>query len=171
MRGCVVPRYTVDSSRTKMAVKARSSIHDTTTTFTGVSGTVDADPDALDQAKASFTVTMADFDAGDWLKNRKMKKELDPDKYPRATFELTAVRDITKREDGSFEAVADGVLRYRNRELKTTIAGKGTMDDGEIAATGKFDLDLRDFGMKPPRFLMFKMEPELTLEVTLRARS
>ncbi len=49
------------------------------------------------------------------------------------------------------------------------IAGKGSIDDSGVDATGTFSLDIRDLGMKPPKFLMFRVEPEVTVEVTLRA--
>jgi len=163
-----VARYSIDRSGTRMLVMARSSIHDTTTTFPAISGTVDADPGDLKAAQASFQVQMAEFDAGDWLKNRKMKSELAPDKFPSASFELREIRDLTPRDDGSFEAVAHGTLRYRGREVQAAISGKGTITDQGIEATGNFDIDLRDFGMKPPRVLMFKMEPVLSLDISLR---
>ncbi len=166
-----MPHYKVDSAQTKMFVQARSNIHDTTTTFPAISGNVEVDPADLAGAKASFTVSMKEFDAGDWLKNRKMKSELAPDKYPSASFELTGLRDINQSDDGAFAAIAQGVLRYRNKELQAEITGQGTIDGTTIAATGTFDIDLRDFAMKPPRILMFKMEPELSIEVTLRMRS
>jgi polyisoprenoid-binding protein YceI len=164
-------RYIVDSSRTEMLVQARSRIHDTTSKWDRIAGTVEADPETLAEAgaRASFTVEMAAFDAGDWLKNKKLKSEIDAKKYPTATFELIGLRDVVKRDDGTFAATARGLLRYRGRELDVEIAGNGTMDETGIDARGTFDIDLRDFGMKPPRFLMFKMEPELTIEIFLRA--
>ncbi len=166
-----VPIYTVDSSRSKMLVQARSKIHDTTSSFDRILGSVEATPDTLAEAgaKADFTVEMGSFDAGDWLKNKKLKSEIDPKKYPTATFALGRLDEVVKRDDGSFEVKARGTLRYRGREVEIEIAGSGTMDAGAIDARGSFDLDLRDLGMKPPRFLMFKMEPELTVEVFLRA--
>jgi polyisoprenoid-binding protein YceI len=167
-----VPVYNVDTAQSKMLVQARSKIHDTTSTFDRILGSVDATPDTLEQegAKASFTVEMGSFDAGDWLKNKKLKSEIDPKNYPTATFELGGLDKVVKRDDGAFEVKARGLLRYRGREVELEITGSGTMDDGSIDAKGTFDLDLRDLGMKPPRFLMFKMEPELTVEVFLRAR-
>jgi len=77
----------------KLTVKARSSVHDTTTTWDKVTGSVDADPDAIEQAKATFTVDMTSFDAGDWLKNRKLRKDFDMDGNPSATFTLDRVSD------------------------------------------------------------------------------
>lgn len=168
-----MPTYRVDGAGSSLVVRARSSVHDTDTRFDKVTGTVTADPDALESAGATarFEVDMAAFDAGDWLKNRKLKKDLDLDRYPTASFELRELRDVTRADDGSFEAIAVGVIRYRGRELPMEIRGRGTMDQQHIDACGSFDVDIRELGMQPPKILMFKVEPEVTIEVTLRARS
>ena len=44
------------------------------------------------------------------------------------------------------------------------------MPDRGLAATGTFDLDIRKLGMAAPRFLMFKMEDQVRVEVTLQGR-
>lgn len=168
-----MPRYTVDTARSELLVRARSSIHDTNTKWTAVSGHVEADAATLEQAgaTASFEVDMSEFDAGDWLKNRKLRKDMDVGRYPTATFTLNELRDVGKQDDGSFVATAIGTLDWRGKRVTLEIAGKGTIDAGGVAATGTFDLDIRDLGMTPPKFLMFKVEPEVTVEVTLRARA
>lgn len=166
-----MPTYRVEAG-TSVTVKARSSIHDTVTRWDKVSGTVEADPGALDGGgtRATFTVDMGAFDAGDWLKNRKLKKDLAADKYPTAVFELREVKDVTQNGD-AFEATATGVIRYRDHEVAVEIKGTGTMSAGSIEAKGAFDINIRGFGMEPPKVLMFKMEPEVTIDVTLRARA
>lgn len=168
-----MPSYNVDTGRSQLVVRARSSIHDTNTTFTKISGTVQADSATLEDtgATASFQVDMGSFDAGDWLKNRKLKKDVDPGRYPTATFELSELRDVKRNDDGSFAAKAVGTLAWRGRNVTLEVAGKGTMDDNGIDATGTFDLDIRELGMEPPKFLMFKVDPEVTIEVTLRAKA
>ena len=166
-----MPLYTVDSSQSRIEVRARSRIHDTTSVFDSIRGSVEAAPETLREngARASFTVDMGSFDAGDWLKNKKLASEIDPKRYPTATFELARLERISDRDHGGFEVAARGRLRYRNHTLEIEISGTGTMDVEGIEARGHFDLDLRDLGMKPPRFLMFKMDPELTIDVFLRA--
>lgn len=165
--------YRVDGAGSTLVVRARSSVHDTNTTFDKVTGTVEADPAALETtgATARFEVDMASFDAGDWLKNRKLKKDLDLGAHPTASFELRELRDVVRADDGRFEATAVGVIRYRGRELAMEIRGTGTMDERGIDAAGSFELDIRALGMQPPKILMFKVEPEVTIEVTLRARA
>jgi len=160
-------RYIVGKG-SKLLVKATSSIHDTTTTWSVVQGDVEADPETLATAGATarFRVDMTQFDAGDWLKNRKLRKDFEMDAHPKATFTLTGLRDVVG-EGGRFRAKADGVLEWRGREVALVVDGEGTLDGNRLAATGKFELDIRKLGMSAPRFLMFKMEDEVTVEVKL----
>jgi polyisoprenoid-binding protein YceI len=161
-------RYRVGAG-SSLRVQARSRIHDTTTTWSAVSGDVDADPDTLETAGATarFAVDMTQFDAGDFLRNRKLRKDFEMDAHPEATFELTAIKDVA-RTGGEFTATAEGILRWRGREVPLVIAGKGSLDGRGLTATGRFELDIRRLGLSAPRFLMFKMEEQVAVEVLLR---
>jgi polyisoprenoid-binding protein YceI len=157
--------YAVTSGR--LLVKTRSSVHDTTTTWDKVTGSVDADPDAIEAAKATFTVDMTAFDAGDWLKNRKLRKDFDMEGHPTATFQLDRVSDVVR--DGSrFTAKAHGTLRWRGREVVLELAGQGTLDHDRLEARATFPLDIKRLGLSAPKFFVFKMEDEVTVEVTVR---
>jgi polyisoprenoid-binding protein YceI len=161
-------RYVVGPT-SRLVVKARSSIHDTVTTWDKVTGTATADPDTLATvgATATFDVDMTSFDAGDWLKNRKLRKDFDLDAHPRATFELTAVQNVV-RTGVEFTATAVGLLRWRGRQVPLTLTGKGTLDAARLEATASFALDIRQVGLAAPRVLMFKVDDEVTIDVTLR---
>jgi polyisoprenoid-binding protein YceI len=160
-------KYRITSG--KLTVRARSRIHDTTTVWDRITGDVEADPDTLATAgaAATFRVDMTSFDAGDWLRNRKLRKDFDLEGHPAATFELRALRDV-RRDGAAFTATADGVLRWRGKEVALTLAGKGTLDAAGVEAAATFELDIRDLGLSAPRFLMLKMEDEVAIEVTVR---
>lgn len=160
-------RYRVDAG--KLTVRARSRIHDTTTVWDKIAGDVEADPATLATAgaTASFRVDMTSFDAGDWLRNRKLRKDFDLDGHPSATFELRAVRDV-RRDGPTFTAKAEGVLAWRGKEVPLTLAGKGKLDASGLEATATFELDIRKLGLSAPRFLMIKMEDEVEIEITVR---
>ncbi len=158
-------KYSVTAG--KLSVKARSRVHDTTTVWDKVTGEVDADPDAIEKAKASFAVDMTSFDAGDWLKNRKLRKDFDMDDHPRATFELRGVSEVV-RDGAKFTAKAEGVLRWRGNELVLVLAGQGTLERDRLEASATFELDIRKLGLQPPKFFVFKMEDEVTVEVSVR---
>jgi polyisoprenoid-binding protein YceI len=158
-------KYRVDAG--KLTVKARSKLHDTTTAWDKVTGDVDADASNIEAARATFAVDMTSFDAGDWLKNRKLKKDFDMDAHPKATFELRAVKDVV-RDGAKFTATAEGVLRWRGKEVVLTLAGRGTLDDVKVEAAATFELDIKKLGLSAPRFLMIKMEDEVSVEVSVR---
>lgn len=158
-------KYSVSGG--KLMVKARSSVHDTTTVWDKISGDVDADASAIEQAKATFSVDMTKFDAGDFLKNRKLRKDFDMDAHPTATFTLTRVSEVV-RDGDKFTAKAEGTLAWRGKQLVLTLAGQGTLDEKHVEAKGTFELDIRKLGLSAPRFFMFKMEDEVTVEVTVR---
>lgn len=150
----------------KLTVQARSSVHDTTTRWDKITGEVDADPDAIEAARGNFSVDMTVFDAGDWLKNRKLRKDFELEAHPTATFSLEAV-SLSKRDANAFEATAKGTLRWRGKVVPLELAGKGTLDARRLAATASFELDIKRLGLQAPRFFMFKVEDVVTVAVTL----
>jgi polyisoprenoid-binding protein YceI len=158
-------KYAVTSG--KLTVKARSSVHDTTTVWDKVTGDVDADPDAIESAQATFRVDMTSFDAGDWLKNRKLRKDFAMDDHPRATFELAKVSEVV-RDGAKFTATAEGVLRWRGKEVVLVLAGRGTLDAACVSATATFELDIKRLGLAAPKLFLFKVEDEVSVEVSVR---
>lgn len=153
----------------KLTVTARSKIHDTSTVWDKISGDVEADAETLATAgaRAMFAVDMTSFDAGDWLRNRKLRKDFEMEAHPRATFELAAVRDVV-RDGPTFTATAEGTLRWRGKDVALVLAGRGKLDATGLEATATFELDIRKLGLSAPRFLMIKMEDEVAIEVTVR---
>ena len=151
-----------------VTVQARSRVHDTTTVWNRVTGEIDADPDTLasEGARARFDVDMTSFDAGDWLKNRKLKNDFEMEKHPAAVFELAAVRDVV-RDGQTFTATAEGVLKWRGKEVVVEMKGQGKLDGVSVQASATFDLDIRRLGLSAPRFLMIKMEDEVSIDVTI----
>ncbi len=159
--------YRIDAG--SLTVKAHSRLHDVKTTWTKLSGTAVADADTLATtgATATFDVDMTVFDAGDWLKNRKLRGDFQLEANPRATFELRAVRDVV-RDGPTFTATAEGVIRWRGKEVVVTLAGQGKLDPVALEATATFVLDIRTLGLAAPKFLMIKMSDEVAVDVKLR---
>jgi len=163
-------RYRVTSGT--LTVQARSRLHDTTTVWNKLGGDVDADPETLATAGAiaRFEVDMTAFDAGDFLKNRKLRSDFDLARHPKASFELTRLRDVARDAD-TFTALAEGVLGWRDRKVELALSGRGTLDAMEISATATFTFDIRTIGLSAPRFLMFKVEDEVTVTVAIRGQA
>jgi polyisoprenoid-binding protein YceI len=165
-------RYRIDTKSSRLVVRARSSIHDTSTTWSALSGDIDAHPDTLEErgATADIAVDMTEFDAGDWLKNRKLRKDFDLADHPRADFQLNTL-EVIRRDGDRFQATAKGTLRWRGRTVQLSVAGEGTLTDTTLEATGVFDFDIRELGLQAPKFLMIKMDDVVAVEVILRAHA
>lgn len=160
-------RYRVTTGT--LTVHARSRVHNTTTVWNKLTGEVVADAETLATAgaTATFEVDMTAFDAGDFLKNRKLRSDLDLARHPAARFSLVRLRDVV-RTGATFTATAEGVLGWRGRQVELVLAGRGTLDDMGISASATFELDIRTLGLSAPRFLMFKVEDEVTVAVEIR---
>lgn len=161
-------RYRIDSKASALRVLARSSVHDTETAWSGIEGTVDTDLDDLASTRAEITVDMRTADAGDWLKNRKLRKDMDFEQHPQARFQLVELRDI-QRTGADVQATVIGTLSWRGRSVEVEATGSGTLGNQELSASGRFDLDVTRLGVKAPKILMFKVEDVVTCEITLRA--
>ena len=70
-----MPVYQVGAG-SKLTVKARSRVHDTTTVWDAIDGTVEADPATIETtgAKVAVAVDMTKYDAGDFLKKESVKR-------------------------------------------------------------------------------------------------
>ena len=164
-----MPKYTIDSKASKLLVTARSSVHNTEIVWQGISGTVDATAgDDVANMKADVAVDMTTADAGDWLKNRKMRKDMQFDKHPAASFALGGVDDIT--QDGErMTATIHGTLTWRGKSVAVVAQGEGTLGASQLVATGSFDIDMTKLGITPPKVLMIKVEDVVNCRIELRA--
>jgi hypothetical protein len=161
-------RYAIGAG-SRLRVTARSRVHDTSTVWDAITGDAEAEPATLATTGATVrcAVDMTKFDAGDWLKNRKLRSDFELEKHARAEFELTGLDGVAGAGE-RFTATARGVLRWRGKEVPLEIAGDGVLTGERLEATGRFELDIRTLGLSAPRFLMIKMEDVVTVEVTLR---
>jgi len=166
-----VPRYVV--GRGRVVVKARSSIHDTTCVWSELSGTVDFDPAKPEGAGAEITVDMRVFDAGDRIKNWKLKGDLQPDKHPKAIFRLARLEGVTRGAAGgeSFSATAAGAIDWRGKKAELNATGSATATAAKIDAKCAFELNVRHLGVEPPKILMFKVDEIVLVTVELTANA
>ncbi len=166
-------RYTVDPAKSLVVVHARSSVHDTDARWTKLSGLVTVDPgDPAAGAEARVVVDMREFDAGDRMKNWKLRGDIEPDKYPEAVFTLSKLEDV--RAGGAaarFEAAALGSIAWRGRTASVRAQGGALITPDKIVAACKFELNVTHLGVKPPKVLMFKVDEVVLVEVTLEARA
>jgi hypothetical protein len=166
----IVPTYEIDSQHSRVVVRSTSPIHDTTTTWSAVRGTIDANPaDLATGTTAQILVDMTRFDAGDFLRNRALRKIIAEGGYRDATFELAELHNLVDMGNQQFSADALGELRWRGKAVPIQASGTGTFTAQSLQATATFALDVTRLGVEPPRFLLLKVDDTVSVTVTITA--
>ena len=160
--------YTIDSQTSKLVVTARSSVHDTEIVWRGISGTIDANVEDMQATQASINVDMSTADAGDWLKNRKIRKDMDFSKHPKASFVLKQISEV-RRSGAKVSATISGHLSWRGETIDITARGDGTVTNDELQASGSFEIDMTKLGVSPPKVLMIKVDDVVSCHIKLTA--
>jgi hypothetical protein len=167
-----MPTFHVVPAESPVLIDARSSVHPVRAQSRELSGTVtvELDPAGRPELAAPYAahlrLPVESIHSGHSLQDREMYRRLDTRRHPDITVELT-------------EAVAvDGDRRYRAR-ARIGVRGQVQLVEGEVTVAtegdrllveGEKTIDMRIFGMEPPRLLMLKVEPEFLVRVRITAQ-
>ena len=169
-----MPRFNVVPSDSRVWIKARSSLHPIDSESSGIEGFVDAElgPDGgLDLSvppKARIKMAVELLSSGNMFYDREMKRRVDARRFPTIDGELTAAS--RSGNDGRY--MMTGEVTFRG--VTNSYRDEMTLDhngDGTISLEGEHTFDLRDFEFEPPRILMLRVYPEVTVKVRVVARA
>jgi hypothetical protein len=103
--------------------------------------------------------------SGNSLQDREMWKLIDSRRFPLIAADLREVKP--NGTSGSYSATGDITLAGRQRRYDGALSI--TPNGESVAVEGELVLDIRDFGLQPPRLLMVKVQPEVTVRLKLVA--
>jgi len=114
-------------------------------------------------AEGHLDIPVGDLSSGNPLIDREMKRRMGAGAHPSILGDLTVVLGV----DGP-TADIEGRISFRGEE----VAVEGRIELTEIAADrivveGEGRFDLRWWGLEPPRLLMLKVSPEITVRIRL----
>jgi len=135
-----------------------------------VTGFVEADFDrealATEPApKMHVEVPVEQFRSGNALQDREMWKLIDSRRFPTIAADLRSLEQAGA--PGSYKAGGDVTLAGRQRRYDGTLTV--TRDGEHLKVEGDLVVDIRDFGLQPPRLLMIKVEPQVKVHLRLVA--
>ncbi len=135
-----------------------------------VTGFLDADFDsdalATDPTpKMHVEVPVEQFRSGNALQDREMWKLIDSRRFPTIAADLRSLE--AGGAPGNYKAGGDVTLAGRQRHYDGTLTV--TRDGDNLKVEGDLVVDIRDFGLKPPRLLMITVEPEVKVHLRLVA--
>ncbi len=153
-----------------MWIDARSNVHPIHTEAVGLEGWLELDAsdgriNADQTTRGHLEFPIDNLQSGNALEDREMRRRTDARRYPTIAGDLKAMKQT---EDAS-RYVVSGDLTFRGvaRTYEDDMTVK--LDDGTVTLAGQSTFDIRDFGMEPPRILMLKVQPEVTVRVEIVA--
>src|SRR5262249_25516036 len=145
---------------------ARSSLHPIRVETDGLEGYLDAE--SVDGGVRLGLPIHVELDAtliqsGNALLDRELERHLEVRKYRRVigeARELKALDPASGRYWVRGDLTLHGVTQVLDAQLSLRALG-----DGMLELTGERTIDMRDFGLTPPKLFIFRVYPEVQLRV------
>ena len=158
-------RYRLVPERSKIWAEARSSLHPIKVETTGLEGflemtIVDGHIDTNAPVSGSVELDAELLKTGNGLYDRELANRLEMRKYPRVRGRVISVKTL----DSGATYRVQGELSLRGQTGAVQGDVRMRMIDGTtVEFQGEQTIDIRNFGLEPPRFLMLKVYPEVKL--------
>lgn len=153
-------------------INARSSVHPIHSETDGLEGWIDIEVlgggrvNLTIPPKAELSLPVDQLKSGNSLEDRELKRRIDARRFPTIDGQLTEMKETGR--DGRYLVSGDVTFRGTTRSYEDEMT-VDQVDDKTIKLDGTSTFDIRDFGMEPPRILMFKVQPDVTVTVEIVA--
>ncbi len=123
--------------------------------------------DTLEISDVYFEVPLDSIDTGVGLRNSHMReKYLETEKYPKATYEGELTGWTTDEADSNkFLVITEGTISIHGVDKPLSISGYLTKDGDLYHAQYFFSLNIEDFNINKPRFLLVSMDETVRLKL------
>jgi polyisoprenoid-binding protein YceI len=164
-----MPRFRLLPDRSELWAEARSTLHPVRLHTTGLAGVLELEVrgDHLELVPPTHVeVETERLRSGNALVDGELRRRLDSRKFPRIRGELT--RSVAGSGDGRSRLTGELTLHGVTRTLEAEVTVR-QLDERTLEIEGARSIDMRDFGLPPPSFLMFRMQPEVQVRAKLVA--
>jgi polyisoprenoid-binding protein YceI len=141
-------------------------VHGTASQLTGyVAATVDDGVVVLDPPPTMHVEFPVErLTSGNSLQDKETWKLLDGKRNPTIAADL---RGLTAAAGNTYRATGDITMAGRKKSYEGDLTLK--VDKDKLVVDGSLVVDIRDFGLQPPRLLMVTVQPEVTVRLHLIA--
>ena len=165
-----MPRFRLVPDRSELWAEARSTLHPVRVHTTGLTGVLELEVrgDRLELVPPTRVEVETDrLRSGNALVDGELRRRLDSRKFPRIRGELT--RSTAGDGSGAARLTGELTLHGVTRPLDVEVTMR-QRDPDTLEIEGARAIDMREFGLSPPSFLMFRMQPEVQVRVKLVAQ-
>ena len=166
-----MPRFDVNTAQTTVQVGLRVNLHPSHINANALTGFIECELDdqgkpRLDQPyRAELTLPVDAIKSGNGIQDREMRRRFDISRYPTITAVVTQGEALDG--EGRYRATArltlHGVTKDITGDVKLTASGKTLTIDGQQV------INVKDFGIDPPRLIILKVEPDVDLRIHIVA--
>ncbi len=156
-------RFKIVPARSQLKAEARSSVHPIHVETTGFEGYLSAnveDGKATLAVPARIELAAEHLKSGNGLLDGELARRIELDKYPQVVGEVTEVAAQKVKGELSFHGVTHAVEGHVTVRM---------LDDVTIEVEGELTIDMRDFGLNPPKILFLKVQPEVRVHAKVIA--
>ncbi|HET9156728.1 MAG TPA: YceI family protein [Myxococcaceae bacterium] len=162
-------RFRISPQRSELWAEARSSLHPVRVHTAGLEGVVEVElEDGVPRLGVPTYVEVETqrLRSGNGLVDGELQRRLDSRKFPRIRGELT--RSAAGNGAGTSRLTGELTFHGVTRTLDVEVTVR-QLDPRTLEIAGGRAIDMRDFGLPPPSFLMFRMQPEVQVRAKLVA--
>jgi polyisoprenoid-binding protein YceI len=158
-------QYRIVPERSRIWAEVRSSVHPIRIEIDGLEGSIEAEIAGTEldlklPLKARLELDSEQVKTGNGLYDRELERRLETRKYPTIRGELREVKPLDS--SGRYHLRGDlslhGVAHTVEGDVKVEL-----IDGRTLEVDGDNEIDMRDFGLDPPRLLMLKVYPEVKI--------
>jgi polyisoprenoid-binding protein YceI len=166
-----VPQFRVNTGQTTVKVGLRINLHPSHIEANALSGVIECEIDdqgqpRLDQPyKAELSLPVEAIKSGNGIQDREMRRRFDVGRYPTITARVTKGEAL--EGEGHYRAIAQLTMHGQTREITGDI--QLHVDGTTMTIDGQQVINVKDFGIDPPRLIILKVEPDVDLTVHIVA--
>jgi polyisoprenoid-binding protein YceI len=166
-----MPRFRVNTAQSTVKVGLRVNLHPSHINANSLSGVIECEVDEQGKPRldrpysAELTLPVDAIKSGNGIQDREMRRRFDASRYP--TITATVTHGEALEGEGRYRAVAQLTMHGQTREIKgdVQLGVKGTT----MTIDGQQVINVKDFGIDPPRLIILKVEPDVDLQVHIVA--
>lgn len=164
-----MPKYLVIPERSRVSANAKSSVHPIRVETAGFEGYLDADVANGEVRLGTPThieLPVELLKSNNSLIDGELQKRLEARKFPFIKGDLREAKQIDGRK---WKLSGDLTLHGTKQPMDVEVTLRAGAD-GTIEVEGEKTIDMRDFGLQPPKMLFLSVDPAVRIRALLVAK-
>lgn len=162
-----MPTYRVNPSRSQIWMEADSNVHPIHGEATGLQGEIVAEVidgrfDLSSTPEMRLELPVERLQSGNAMQDKELRRRIDARRYPTIVGEAG---EVSQQGNGSRYRVRGDLTFHGVTQPVEGEVDLSTPDERTLVIEGAQSFDIRDYGLDPPKILMFKVHPIVKVRV------